>query len=235
MRDLTLVFDLDGTLIDTAPDLIAATNYILSLQDLAALPPELLRPRISLGAMAMIKTALQLHRRAPPPDELNELFELFLKYYVAHIADESRPFAGILDVLQAYRRRGTKLAVCTNKRADMTLVLLKALQMEDLFDAIAGRDTFKVFKPDPGHLVQTIAAAGGSPTRAIMVGDSQTDISTADAAGIPVIGVTFGYSDPPMCELQPTEMIDSYAQFDDTVIKLLDSDVFTTNKRATNF
>ena len=233
MQDLTLVFDLDGTLIDTAPDLISTVNRILATQKLAPLPSDLLRPKISFGARAMIETALRAHRIEPDEPKLDELFELFIEMYMDNIAVDSRPFDGINLVLDTFRKRGTKLAVCTNKREDMTLVLLKALNLDHRFDTIAGRDTFDVFKPHPDHLTRTIDRAGGKSSRAIMIGDSQTDISTADAADIPVIGVTFGYSDPPMQQLHPTRMIDDYAQFDKTVSDLLCSDVFATGRKST--
>ena len=228
MQNLTIVFDLDGTLIDTAPDLIRATNHVLATKDLPALDADLLRPNISFGARSMIETGLKIHGMDYSERLLNELFEEFLAFYTDNIAIDSRPFDGIVPLLEYYRASGTRLAVCTNKREDMTITLLKALKLFDQFDAIAGRDTFDVFKPHPAHLTQTIDLAGGSAARAIMVGDSQTDIKTAEAATIPVIGVTFGYSDPPMEQLNPTRMIGSYSQFEQTVTNLLNSDIFTT-------
>ena len=226
--DLTLVFDLDGTLVDTAPDLINATNHTLSLKGLAPVRSELIRPAISFGARVMIETSLSLHKVTLPTLEIDGLFEAFLDYYVQNIAIESRPFPGIMQMIARYRERGTRLAVCTNKREDMSRSLLAALKMDDMFHAIAGRDTFAVLKPDPGHLTGAIDLARGHPKRAIMVGDSQTDIATAQAAGIPVIGVTFGYSDPPMEDLHPTTQIRSYDEFDAAVLQIVERDFNAT-------
>ena len=222
MHNLTLVFDLDGTLVDTAPDLINAANHVLATLDLAPVAPDKLRPRISLGARVLIETALQLHAVEPSEEDLDRLFDRLLDYYIAHIAVDSRPFDGLTELLRRYERLGTRLCVCTNKREDMTRALLRQLDLIDSFNAIAGRDTFDVFKPHPDHLLRTITMAGGSPDRAIMVGDSQVDIATANAANVPVIGVTFGYSDPPMQHLAPTRQIDHYGQFDEAVQAILD-------------
>jgi len=232
MRKLTLVFDLDGTVVDSAPDLIGATNHIIARHGLAAVAPDLLRSQISFGARAMLETALRFHGSQPTQVELDQLFEEFLVFYAKNIAARSRPYPGVEQMLKDFRSRGTTLAICTNKREDLARDLLRALHLEDAFDVITGRDTFDVFKPDPGHLTQTIELAGGCTGRAIMIGDSQTDLSTAHAAGIPVIGVSFGYSDPPMAQLKPTLMIDSYSQFDAALKRLLGSAYFATHAKA---
>ena len=217
MRDLTLVFDLDGTLVDTAPDLIEATNHVLAGKNLSPVEPALIRQAISFGALAMIKAGLKAHQITLPREELDNLFHQFLEYYAANIARLSRPFPGLIDVLRHCQGEGVRLAVCTNKREDLSRRLLEALDLAPRFKVIAGRDSFPVCKPDPGHLTRTIELAGGRTGHAIMIGDSQTDIATAKAAAIPVIGVTFGYSERPMRELQPTAVIDSYEEFLDTV------------------
>ena len=136
----------------------------------------------------------------------------FLEHYLANIAHESRPFPGVEDVLDALAAEGAALAVCTNKREAWSRLLLDLLGMTPRFRAIAGRDTFAVCKPDPGHLTGVIAAAGGDPARAIMVGDSGVDVATARAAAVPVIGVTFGYSDTPLAALGPDAVIGHYRE-----------------------
>ena len=220
MDGITLVFDLDGTLIDTAPDLIHAANHAMTLAGLPAVSPAIVRPAISHGARVMITTALAHHQAERSEAEVDALFEGFLAYYADNIAVESRPFPALLDRLTSYAGRGATLAVCTNKREGLSRQLLGALDLDHRFAAIAGRDTFAVCKPDPEHLLGTIRLAGGTPGRAVMVGDSNTDILTAKAAGIPVIGVTFGYTDVPVTALGCDAVISHYDEMDAALARL---------------
>jgi phosphoglycolate phosphatase len=217
----TIVFDLDGTLVDTAPDLTAAVNYVFGLIGLAAVSPAELRPLIGRGSRAMIEEGLRLHGVVKTAGEVSELHELFFPYYADNVAVLSRPFEGIPAVLDTLAQAGAWLAVCTNKFEAMSRSLLRQLGLDQRFAAIAGRDTFDVFKPAPGHLTRTIAMAGGRPDRAVMVGDSETDIVTAAAAGIPSIGVTFGYTSVPVRELGPTVAIDHYDEFMGALARVL--------------
>jgi phosphoglycolate phosphatase len=212
MRDTTIVFDLDGTLIDTAPDLIRCTNHALGRAGLAPVPPELVRPVISLGARRMILRGLELHGHAPSAAEIDHLFEDFIAHYVETIAEQSRPFPHLIETLDALTEQGATLAVCTNKLEGMSRKLLAELGLARRFAVIAGRDTFPVHKPDPGHLLGTIAAAGGVAGRAVMVGDSDVDIATAKAARVPVVAVTFGYSEHPVDALGPDALITHYRE-----------------------
>ena len=213
MPPLTVVFDLDGTLVDTAPDLIRCANHAIALAGHAPVAPELIRPAISHGARAMIITGLKTHGVALPEPHVDELLAAFLALYGETIAQMSRPFPGLLATLDALRADGAKLAVCTNKREHMSLKLLAALGLTDRFAAIAGYDTFPVYKPHPDHLLLTIDRAGGDRTHAVMVGDSLTDIATAKAANVPVIAVSFGYTETPVAELGPDRVIDHYDEF----------------------
>jgi phosphoglycolate phosphatase len=213
LTGVTIVFDLDGTLVDTAPDLAAAANHVFGLIGLAPIEPARLRPLIGHGARATIEEGLRLHGVTKTPAEVSELFELFLPYYADNIAVLSRPFEGIPALLETLARAETRLAVCTNKLEGLSRSLLRQLRLEHAFEAIAGRDTFDVFKPAPGHLTRTIAMAGGRPDRAVMVGDSEVDIATAVAAGVPSIGVSFGYTRVPVRELGPSAVIDHYGEF----------------------
>lgn len=222
MRDLTIVFDLDGTLVDTAPDLVGATNHVLASIGAPPIEGALLRPWISYGARRMIVEALA--RRGIPHSDADTDRHLasFLDYYAANIARESRPFPGALAALDDLEARGARLAVCTNKREALTRVLLDQLGMSRRFGAIAGRDTFAVFKPDPGHLTGVIALAGGSTRRAVMVGDSGVDIATAKAAGVPVVGVSFGYTETPVAELGPDAVIGHFDQLVASIGRIID-------------
>jgi phosphoglycolate phosphatase len=207
-----IIFDLDGTLIDTAPDLIDTLNVVFTREGLPAVPYETARNLIGGGAKAMITRGMEAEGRSLTPARLEKLFADFIAYYSEHIADRSRPFPNLVTTLDRLAAENFRLAVCTNKLEKLSLKLLKTLGLADRFAVICGQDTFGVQKPDPDMLRQTIAAAGGDPRRAIMVGDSATDIQTARAAGVPVIAVNFGYTDRPVTELGPDRVIGDFAQ-----------------------
>jgi len=217
MSNLTVAFDLDGTLIDTAPDLIRSTNHVLEANGYPPVTDQIIRPVISFGTREMLRAGIKAHGETAEESRLDALFGQLLEHYAANIAVESRPFPALTDVLDALRGQGARLAVCTNKREDMTRILLDQLDLTDYFDAITGRDTFPVHKPDPEHLFGAIRLAGGDPASAIMVGDSETDVLTAKAAAIPVIGVTFGYTDKPITELGCDGVISHYDTFLETL------------------
>ena len=221
MKDLTIVFDLDGTLIDTAPDLIAATNHVLSGSDLSAVDGAAIRPYVSFGARRMIERGIELNGRSLEPHLVDAMLDRFLAHYADNIAVTSRPYPALIETLDALSARGATLAVCTNKREALSRQLLAALALTNRFAAICGRDTFVMCKPDPGHLTGTIGQAGGNPARAVMVGDSNTDVTTARAAGIPMIGVSFGYTDVPMRELGADAVIDHYDEFTGVLASIL--------------
>jgi phosphoglycolate phosphatase len=208
---LTIVFDLDGTLIDTAPDLISTLNIILAREGLPPVEYDSARRMIGGGAKAMIERALAAEGRASSKAELDRLFAAFIEHYAAHIADNSRPFPQLEPTLEHLAGEGHRLAVCTNKLEWLSVRLLDMLQLTRHFAAVCGQDTFGVQKPDPRMLRFTIERAGGEPTRAIMVGDSGTDIRAARAATVPVIAVDFGYSEVPIALLRPDRIIGSYA------------------------
>ncbi len=210
MRDWTLVFDLDGTLVDTAPDLAAATNHVMRHLRLAPVNEMDIRPFVGYGALVMIDKAAAAHGRVLKQQELYGLFEVFIQHYTANIAVNSKPYDGVMVALKEFADDGAKLAVCTNKIEAHATALLDALGMSHHFQAVTGRDTFDVFKPDPGHLTRTIARAGGAPEKSVMIGDSETDIRTAQAAGIPVIAVDFGYSIEPVKTFEPSAIISHY-------------------------
>jgi phosphoglycolate phosphatase len=213
MHGLTLVFDLDGTLVDTAPDLIGAANHVLTSRGLEPLMIDDLRPSISFGARHILATALTMRGRPVNERELDLLLGQFLDHYAGNIAVHSQPFAGLSPLLEDCLAKGVRLGVCTNKREDLSRLLLTQLDLLRLFGGLAGRDTFPVCKPHPDHLLGAIRLAGGDPARAVMVGDSEVDVATAKAAGVPVIGVTFGYTQIPVTELGCDAVIDSYDQF----------------------
>src|ERR1700716_2213302 len=203
----TIVFDLDGTLVDTAPDLINALNFVLGREGLPPVPMHAARNRIGAGARRLIDRGLELEGRAAGVADITRLTRDFIDYYAAHIADTSRPFEGLEAALDDLSARGYRFAVCTNKLEWLSKLLLDRLGLSARFAAICGADTFGVSKPDPAILRQTIALAGGQLSSAIMVGDAGPDIGVARRAGIPVIGVEFGYTEIPIAELKPDRLI----------------------------
>jgi phosphoglycolate phosphatase len=207
---LTIVFDLDGTLIDTAPDLIATLNHILARQGLPTVPYAAARPLIGGGARGMIERALALEGRSCSASDVDQLYASFVAYYSDHIADRSQPFPYLDAALDQLAAAEYRLAVCSNKLEWLSQRLLDGLQLSRRFAAICGPDTFGVQKPDPKIFRATVTRAGGDPRRAIMVGDSRTDVDTARAADVPVIGVDFGYTDVPMAALEPDRVIGSF-------------------------
>lgn len=210
----TLVFDLDGTLIDTAPDLVRATNHVLASLDLPAVSIDELKNWVGFGARRMIVAGLTHNAKRLPEPEIDRLLEDFLTFYASNIAIDSKPFPGAVAALERFASKGTTLAICTNKSEALAKQLMQELGLTDHFRVIAGRDTYPVQKPDPGHLTATIKDAGGAVDRAVMVGDSLTDIATAKAAKIPVVGVTHGYSDRPIADLGADALISHFDDLD---------------------
>jgi phosphoglycolate phosphatase len=217
----TVVFDLDGTLVDTAPDLVATLNVVFAREGFAPVPYELARNMVGGGAQRMIELGLRLEGRALPARDVDRMFDDFITYYAAHIADHSQPFPGLVGALDQLTARQCRLAVCTNKLEWLSRRLLEALGLSDRFAAICGQDTFGVSKPDPEMLRRTIKQAGGNLERAIMVGDSATDIDTARAAVVPVIAVDFGYTETPVAQLAPDRIISHFDKLPSVVFELL--------------
>jgi phosphoglycolate phosphatase len=210
----TVVFDLDGTLVDTAPDLITTLNYILDREGLPPVPLHAARNMIGAGARKLIERGLELEGRNPTAAEITRLTDDFIAHYAQHIADASRPFEGLESALDDLQTRGYRLAVCTNKLEWLSKLLLERLNLSARFAAICGADTF--------------ARAGGDMTGAVMVGDAGTDVGVARRAGVPVIGVSFGYSDVPIAELKPDRVIDRMRELPSAVERVMSERYFTT-------
>jgi phosphoglycolate phosphatase len=217
MGGLTIVFDLDGTLVDTAPDLVDTLNVVFAGEGLPPVPFAVARNLIGGGARRMIERGLGAEGRSCSPSEIDRLFGQFIDHYAAHIADRSRPFPALEAALDSLAADGARFAVCTNKLESLSVKLLEALGLAWRFQAICGQDTFGVQKPDPEILRQTIGRAGGSPQAAVMVGDSANDIDTARATGVPVVAVDFGYTEIPVARLGPDRVISHFAELPEVV------------------
>jgi len=220
MASPTIVFDLDGTLIDTAPDLIDTLNTILGRHEIAPVAFGEARTMIGAGVKPLLQRALASKDLHYPPEHIDRLFAEYLEVYAVHIADRSRPFPGVERALDALAAQGWRLAVCTNKLEWLSVKLLKELGLAQRFAAICGQDTFKMRKPDPDMLRLTIARAGGDTGHAVMVGDSETDVATARAAAVPVIAVDFGYTEKPPGELGADRLIGHFDMLPEAVMAL---------------
>jgi phosphoglycolate phosphatase len=220
MSTLTVVFDLDGTLVDTAPDLVDTLNVVFAREGLPPVAYDAARTMIGGGARRMIEHGLRYEGRAFTATEVDRMFKDFIAYYADHIADRSRPFPGLDPALDRLAARGCRFAVCTNKLEWLSRRLLDALGLSRRFAAICGQDTFAIQKPNPEILRRTIRQAGGDVARAVMVGDSGNDIDTARAAGVPVVAVDFGYTEVPVGELRPDRLIGHFDSLPAAVFEL---------------
>ena len=195
LADATIVFDLDGTLVDTAPDLVRALNETMDLEGLPRVRAETVRNLIGHGARVLIERASALHGVTFSAARLDQLTNEFVAFYAADIARESRPFDGVVEQLDILAGLGAKLAVCTNKRTALSVQLLDVLGLSERFSAIVGADAVTDRKPHPDHYRAAVTRAGGVVRRSVMVGDGAADVGSAKAAGAPVCIVSFGYSD----------------------------------------
>jgi phosphoglycolate phosphatase len=217
----TIAFDLDGTLVDTAPDLIGALNIVLGQRGLPTLPVEAARALVGRGARHLIEHGFACAGERLDPDEIGGLVARFIEAYRGRIASESRPFPGVEASLSILAAAGARLVVCTNKRTDLSVALLDALEMTDRFAAVIGADKAPAPKPDPRHFLAAIEAVGGDPAYALMVGDSINDVASAQAAGAPTIVVSFGYTQTPAAELGAERLIDHFSELEGVARELL--------------
>jgi phosphoglycolate phosphatase len=214
-----VVFDLDGTLVDTAPDLTAALNHVMALEGHSPVPQNAVQDMIGSGARALIEQGLRWHGQAPEPDRVQARLADFLRYYANNICEGSRPYPGVTQRLEAYRMRGIRLGICTNKPVAMSVALIEALGLSPFFMANLGADSLDVRKPDPRHLLETIARIDGAPQSTVMVGDSMTDVNTARNAGVPIVAVSFGYTTIAATEFGADALIDHFDALDDALAR----------------
>jgi phosphoglycolate phosphatase len=218
MKRTALVFDLDGTLVDSLPDLEAALVATLREVGAPALSRDEVRGMIGDGTAALVSRALAA--RGLPPAMLSERLARFLALYEAAPVARSRPYPGVPETLAALRRDGRSLAVCTNKPQRATLAVLSGLGLEEFFAGIIGGDVLPVKKPDPGHLRAAIEAIGAMPGDAVMIGDNEHDVATAKAAGVPVILVRYGYHRVALDSLPADIQIDGFYELRDALARL---------------
>ena len=220
LTGVTIAFDLDGTLVDTAPDLIGVLNQMLDEHGLPPVPLASARHLVGGGAKRMLRHGFEEAGAVVREEDLPALDDRFVDLYRARIARESRPFDGVETALDALKADGAKFVVCTNKRTDLSLDLLAAVGLLDRFDAVVGPDTVTKCKPDAAHVIEAIERGGGDPKRAVMVGDSAMDLLSARAAGVPVVLVSFGYTETPVEALGGDVLIDRFADLPAAVRRL---------------
>lgn len=223
-RDLegwTIAFDLDGTLVETHVDLIGTLNRMLVLHGLPEAPMESASALIGGGARALLEHGFE--RAGADWDEARApvLFDAFIADYIDHIADHSRPFDGVVETLERLSARGALLCVATNKRTDLSLLLLDRLDLTRHFAVVAGPDRVSARKPSGAHLAEAVTLAGGDPARAIMVGDAAPDTGAARDAGMPCVVATFGYTQIPAAELGGTVLIDAFGDLEAAIDGLI--------------
>ncbi len=220
-RDASIIFDLDGTLVESVPDLLGATNHVMQHLGRPTIDLDIIRPIVSNGAKAMMFAAAQANDHHLSDQELIDLSPLFIEYYGNNAAVHSYPYEGVVEILKAIKAAGGRLGICTNKQESLAHKVLDGLKLRDYFDAIVGHDTLGVHKPHPDHMLGTLERMNGKKEKAIMIGDSAPDILGAKAAGIPVVAVTFGYTETPVQDLAPDAIIDSYHELPEILIGIL--------------
>lgn len=211
LQDWVVIFDLDGTLIDTAPDLAAATNHVLKQHGHAPLPVEVIRPHVGDGARAMLKAGFAHYGQHDFSDmALDEMVVRFLDHYLVNYAEKSAPFSGLTECLEQLEFYGAKLAICTNKKQELAHLVLEAFELAHWFDPIICRDSLSVWKPDPMPLIECVDRAGAK--KGVMIGDTRTDLNAALNANMPCILVEFGYGEFSATEKKQAKWLDKYSE-----------------------
>jgi len=218
-----VIFDLDGTLVDSARDLSAALNHVLKQASRPEIALSEVRHMVGDGARALIIKGFSETGHLPEATEIDIIQDEFLNYYSDHITDQTIIFPGALRVIETLANMKIPLGLCTNKAIKLTKKIMAEFDLTDYFSTIVGGDSFDYRKPDPRHLISTLEIMKADPQRAVMVGDSRNDIMAAQRAGIHVIGVSFGYSKTPIAELNPDMVIDHYDDFLNSLGRLSES------------
>ena len=216
-----LLFDLDGTLVDTAPDLLAALNAVLDSEDRPRIDPQTLRHIVGHGARALIEQAMASTGAPATPDHLPLLVDRFIDHYRNHLADNSLPFPDVVETLAGLRSEGARLAVLTNKPQELTVPILDALNLSQYFGVICGAGRYSVNKPDARVVAHVLDELGGSDKAAVMIGDSAVDVATARAARIPVILLSYGYTPEPPHKLGADAVVDAFSAVPQSALQVL--------------
>ena len=218
MANFLLVFDLDGTLVDSVPDLTNALNIVLGERGYAPLARSDVAPMVGDGVPTLVARAFAV--RGGDAAEAAEALPRYTQIYEANATVLTRPYPGVRETLEGLRRRGYRTALCTNKPQQATMAVLDGLDLTALFDGIAGGDRYPVRKPNPGHLLGLVAELGGSAARALMIGDSENDAAVAHAAAVPLVLMRYGYARAAPETLGADAVIDHFAELPATLERL---------------
>ena len=211
-----VVFDLDGTLVDTGPDLTAATNHVLALAGRPAVTVAEVRDMVGLGARKLIERGLA-YTGGGTPEQAESLLQPSLDYYADNVCVESQPFPGVEQALEQLQDAGILIGICTNKPEALSHALIETLGWQRFFPVNIGGDSLPFRKPDGRHILTVVERLGGNPAETVMVGDSAVDVGAARDAGLPVVAVSFGFSSVPAAELEADALIDRYDQLMDAL------------------
>lgn len=216
-RITTIIFDLDGTLVDSAPDLLTAANHILSQEGRRALDLADIKMMVGDGVPRLVELAFEATGE-PAGERLEELAGRFVDFYHDHAADDTRPYAGVVAALDALRAAGLRLGICTNKPHSPTMEILETLNLASYFDAVIGGDSLPgIKKPDPRHIQAGLNALDATPESALMVGDSRNDVLSAQAAGLPAIAYAHGYAKMDPAKLGADLILDDFADLPEII------------------
>lgn len=221
MQDRAIVFDLDGTLVETSDEIWRALNHVLETSDRAPVPLEQALSYVGHGSRVLIERGFKATGEPVDPAILDGLVARFISFYENHIGETSRPYPGLIAFLERCQREHIKMAVCTNKFEGLSVKLLAALAMSRFFGAIIGPDTIGIKKPDPRPYREALSRIGAANARSLMIGDSETDILTARNAGVPVIAVPFGYTPQHVSTFNPDRVVEHYDDMWEAVTALL--------------
>lgn len=208
----TIIIDLDGTLVDSAPDLADALDELLVEYKLSPIGLDGTRKLIGHGIVNLVRKGLELRGHTVTSQGLEVAATRFRELYGKRLPARAVAYPGVMDALKILKDENWRLVVCTNKLESFSRKILEGLGLAAFFDVIAGPDTYGVAKPDPQHLLQTLPAQRPPGYKVIMIGDSEVDVETAHAAGIPVIAVTYGYSKTPLAQLKPQALASSFSE-----------------------
>jgi len=220
-----IVFDLDGTLVDTAPDILAYLNEMLNELGRPGLELDKVRTMIGEGVRRLLIRGLEASGGVPDDLDIEDLFGRYLERYTAEPVRTSQPYPGVIETLEALAGAGINLGVCTNKPQAPTDRLLARLGLDHYFSSVIGGDALPTQKPDPTHLLTVLERLNVRPERAVLIGDSATDLKTARAAAIPCILVSFGYTTTPAQSLGADGMIDHFQNLIPTLTSLASLDI----------
>ena len=222
----TVLFDLDGTLVDTAPDLMRAHNHVMEKFGYPTKSTEEIRNLVGQGAGAMLGRSIwgQAKKEFGKVEDQKikkQMIDAFVDYYGKNIINESTLINGVKEFLKWCKEKNISMAVCTNKQEHLAIDLLKKIGIYDYFEYVAGSNTFDYCKPDPRHLTNVVEILGGEIKKSIMIGDSETDANAAKNAGIPVVLLEDGYTEKTIQQIRHDALIKNFVGFEKIVSKYL--------------